>query len=475
VCDKAQEWMIANGGGVLALETGFGKTVCSLALTNMLNSKCGPSGPTGGPTSRPTAVPPPFCVAVVCHTSAMMKQWHERISQYLPTARIGLVQQNKCIIENKDVVIMSVKTVAYRDFDQNTFENISMVIWDEIHLMCTKTFALAFPKLATKYTLGLSATPYRKDQCEKIFQNYIGPVIYMRKRAKDETIEARCITYLMDDIEVVYNDYDKIQYTTTTINIINRPERTEWLAKYIADLGSSGRCVLVLGEYVSHLKSLLKEITALRPQKRVSAKSIITFLLSSRDVFPPEISLKIAKSMVVDVTAGLYIGEMKNEQRKVSENKDIILGTYKLASVGMDIPSLNTLVMASPRKDIEQSVGRILRKSHGAINPLIIDVVDNHPLYQAQSRDRKNFYKTYGYSVINQKYNQDGTLKSSRVAAGSGKSKEQPKKEPKAAKPEVTNKITKFLKKNPKSRNNDDSPSHSEGEDEGCMFGDNDE
>ena len=326
-------------------------------------------------------------VGVVCHTTAMMKQWHERIQQFVPTARVGIVQRTKCQIEDKDIVIMSVKTVAKRNYGKHAFERLGLMIWDEIHLMCTDLFSKAFPKLATKYTLGLSATPYRKDRCDVIFQTFIGPVVYMRKRGKDHTIEARCISLLMDDIDVKLNRHHKIMYTPTTVACVNRSERTEYLAKHaIGPLAEEGRTILVLGEYVNHLKALKKALDALK--------------LIREDVRP--------------VTVGLYIGEMKNEQRKESEGKDIILGTYKLASVGMDIQSLNTLVFASPRKDIEQSVGRILRKSHASYPPLIIDIIDNHSLYRAQSTVRKKFYRTYGYSIVHMRVEIDGTVKSTR-------------------------------------------------------------
>lgn len=106
---------------------------------------------------------------------------------------------------------------------------------------------------------------------------------------------------------------------------------------------------------------------------------------------------------------------MKNDERKISEEKDVILGTYKLASVGMDIPKLNTLIMASPRKDIEQSVGRILRKdtkkdsekknsekkNFEQQQPLIIEIIDNHGIFEGQARARKEFYKEYGYTIEN--------------------------------------------------------------------------
>jgi len=118
------------GGGVISLQCGGGKTCIGIYVS------CDRKLPT----------------AVVCHTTAMMKQyanslvcgcsygvtgrWQERIQQFCPTARIGVVQQAKADIEDKDFVIMSVKTVALREYPKGCFDRIGMVIWDEIHLMC---------------------------------------------------------------------------------------------------------------------------------------------------------------------------------------------------------------------------------------------------------------------------------------------------------------------------------------------------
>jgi superfamily II DNA or RNA helicase len=149
--------------------------------------------------------------------------------------------------------------------------------------------------------------------------------------------------------------------------------------------------------------------------KRCGAQSVLRQL-----GMPKEIGQLIASYLTVPVTIGLYIGEMKNEQRKISEEKDIILGTYKLASVGMDIPALNTLVMASPRKEIEQSVGRILRKqkSEAGFSPLIYDIIDNHGVFKSQARERKKFYGQYGYTVVHLQMLCDGTILSKRTVKG---------------------------------------------------------
>ena len=55
---------------------------------------------------------------------------------------------------------------------------------------------------------------------------------------------------------------------------------------------------------------------------------------------------------------------MKEAALKESESKKVIIATYSMASA-TDIKTLTTLIMATPKTDIEQSVGRILRQKQG--------------------------------------------------------------------------------------------------------------
>jgi hypothetical protein len=393
------------GGGVISIGCGAGKTSISI------NIACIKGIPTG----------------VVCNTTSMMKQWHERIRQFAPEAKIGIVQRDRTEIEGMDFVIMSVKTLAMRDYPKDTFERLGMVIWDEVHLYPTTLFSLAFPKLTTKYSIGLSATPYRKDKCEEVIYNFIGPICYFKKRDRDTSIEARCVSLMMEDIETPTNKFGKIMYTSMAVATVKRPERTEFLSKLLCELTLDDRTILVLGEYVDQLKMLKKSLLAMRPMKPLEYEPKMAWLMggharlgenSNIKRLPKDLQRYIVEKYLVlrEATVGLYIGAMKCDQRKISEGMDVILGTYKLASVGMDISSLNTLLFASPRKDIEQSVGRILRKQSGeGINPLIIDIIDNHGVFQSQGRVRKKFYKEYGYTIIHEKMLTDGTILSKRT------------------------------------------------------------
>ena len=103
---------------------------------------------------------------------------------------------------------------------------------------------------------------------------------------------------------------------------------------------------------------------------------------------------------------------MKPSELRDSQEKDIILGTFSMASEGMDIPKLNTIVLASPRSDVVQSVGRILREKANVrkFHPLVIDIKDTHPnmvIFGKQCEKRLRYYKKSNHDIY--LYKQDGT------------------------------------------------------------------
>lgn len=91
---------------------------------------------------------------------------------------------------------------------------------------------------------------------------------------------------------------------------------------------------------------------------------------------------------------------VKADQRSLwCSTKKILLATYQMCKEGFDVATLNTLVIATPRPDVDQIVGRILRteKVGRAVDPLIIDVVD--PAFRRQFQSRLSLYKSRNYNV----------------------------------------------------------------------------
>lgn len=95
---------------------------------------------------------------------------------------------------------------------------------------------------------------------------------------------------------------------------------------------------------------------------------------------------------------------MKPHLLKQNESCDAIFATFSLANEGLDIPSLNTLVFATPKSDIVQSCGRILRETGvKLLPPVIVDFVDNWPCLLNQFRKRQSFYRSTGFNVLSLK------------------------------------------------------------------------
>jgi superfamily II DNA or RNA helicase len=99
------------------------------------------------------------------------------------------------------------------------------------------------------------------------------------------------------------------------------------------------------------------------------------------------------------VDAGLYLGGMKQATRTDSVTKSVIIGTYQASGEGFDVPDLDTLILSTPKSDVEQAVGRILRKVNKN-EPVVIDIVDMFSIFKGQYYKRRRFYKKCEYEFI---------------------------------------------------------------------------
>jgi superfamily II DNA or RNA helicase len=99
---------------------------------------------------------------------------------------------------------------------------------------------------------------------------------------------------------------------------------------------------------------------------------------------------------------GYYIGGMK--QSKLDENAEtcqILLATYQMASEAFSVKKLNTVILATPRKSVQQSTGRIFRQriEERKVAPHIIDIIDSHECHRRRWFVRQRFYKECEYTI----------------------------------------------------------------------------
>ena len=133
---------------------------------------------------------------------------------------------------------------------------------------------------------------------------------------------------------------------------------------------------------------ILKEILVENDRK--------VLILSDRIEHLKELKEKVDK---LNVSCDFYIGGKSQKNLELASEAQVLLGSYGMASEGLDIPTLNTLIMTTPRREVEQSIGRIIRKKHGTLLPLIVDIVDMLPSLSRQGTHRQKLYKKLKYNV----------------------------------------------------------------------------
>jgi superfamily II DNA or RNA helicase len=305
---------------------------------------------------------------IIVHKEFLMNQWIERIREFIPTAKIGKIQATVCDVENKDIVIGMVQTLYNKDFEQSIYDQFGFVVVDEVHRISSEQFSKTLFKTIAPYMLGISATIKRKDGLEKVLDYFIGNVVYSEEREMDDIVTVRAIHYQTNDNEFneVETDFrGKVKYSTMISKLCAFVPRSVFIIRLIRDLidENPDKQIMIL----AHNRCLL------------------TFL---HDAIQEE---KIA-------TTGYYVGGMKEAKLKETETKQIVIATYSMASEALDIKSLSTLVMVTPKTDIIQSVGRILRVKHE--NPLIVDLIDPHDVFQNQWKKRRQYYKKCNYRIL---------------------------------------------------------------------------
>ena len=305
---------------------------------------------------------------ILVHKEFLMNQWIERIAEFLPTARVGKIQASTFDVAGKDIVIGMIQTMYIRDFPPNTFDCFGLTIIDEVHRIGSEEFSKTLLKAVTPYMLGISATVERKDGLTSVLNMFIGDKIYSEKRTDDDPVCVRGIRFLCDDEEFNETETDwkgNTKYSTMITKLCAYGPRSDFIVRILKDLFVENETCQIM--VLAHNRSLL------------------TYLHSA-----------IEHRQIASV--GYYVGGMKESALKETEKKQIVLATYAMAAEALDIKTLSVLVMVTPKTDIEQSVGRILRVKHK--NPIVVDIIDKHDTFERQWQTRRRFYKGCNYRIL---------------------------------------------------------------------------
>lgn len=318
-----------KGNGVLCLPCGQGKTITALAIASKMKKK----------------------TLIIVHKEFLASQWVDRIHQFFDGASIGRIQGSTWDTEGHQFVIAMIQTLCIREYAENAFDIFGLVIIDEAHHIGAPAFSQVMLRIGSKFTLGLSATPERKDGLTKLLYWFLGPAFYTMNQT-DAEFSVNKVDF---DHPPIFKEgphltrFGKVSMSTMVTELTTINERNELILTQIRDAQKRGRKILVLSDRRQHCEYLFSKLD---PEKTT-----------------------------------LHMGGFKG-------NPEIgggtLISTFSLAYEGLDIPELDTLFLTTPHSDVKQAVGRITRSK--STTKEIWDYVDNWSIFKNMWYKRKKIY-----------------------------------------------------------------------------------
>ena len=305
---------------------------------------------------------------IVVHTKDLAYQWIDRIGQFLGISRddVGFIGDGKVKMGEK-ITVALVQTL-YK-CAEDVSKHIGFLIVDECHRCPSRTFTEAVTEFDSRYMLGLSATPFRRDNLSRLIFWHLGDVhhkIDQRRLVESGDVLAAEIVVRETDFKPYYDPVN--EYSKMLSELVMDDRRNRLIASDIEkEVQNNDGVCLVLSDRKKHCETLQ---ALLRYRYKISSE-LLTGDLSS------------------------------NERRAVLDRLDqgdvkVLIATGQLVGEGFDRKDLSPLFLATPikfRGRVLQYLGRVLRPAPGKRTARVYDYVDVHvDVLKAAARARQKTY-----------------------------------------------------------------------------------
>lgn len=277
----------------------------------------------------------------------------------------GIKEEKKAELMAADVVIASLDSLSLFRYPAALVQRFGLVIFDEAHHMAARTLCEVMPRLPTRRIAGFSATPDRTDGLAHLLFWILGPPCYVFQRLPEvtgvrHTVEVVRVSGIAAESKMMYGG--KLAFAEMLNDLAADAKRNAMIVEVAtSQLAEGRRKVLVITAFREHAELLRDEIKKAEPS---------TVILH---------------------------GGLKKKEKESTRDKKVLVATYGILQEGFDDADLDTLIMATPRSSVQQTVGRIERVKEGKHRPRVLDIVDEHELFEAMWWKRHRFYKSRGF------------------------------------------------------------------------------
>lgn len=355
---------LENRQGIIKACTGSGKTLMAAIITAAIN--------------KPTNI---YVVGL-----DLLQQFHNLFSEIFDE-EIGYVGNGVCEIKRINIVSLWTaskalapnKKVKVSDDDEDQKEKFNesdtaaiqrmikagkVVMFDECHGASTESFKKLYSFMEHEYIYGMSGTPHRLEATDLLIKALLGDIII--DIPASELIEKGFLVKPIIKFFEVPKEY--IQNRTYTAiykeYVVDNVRRNNMVVSFSKKLVEGGFQTLILFRQISHGKKLLD---MLRKQ------GLTVEMLSGNDKLERREEIK----------ERLLSGELR------------CVISSSIYDTGVDISSLNALVLASPNKSLVralQRIGRVIRTHPGKTEVRVIDFWDQAMYLKNHSRRRYDIY-----------------------------------------------------------------------------------
>lgn len=319
--DKVIETVSKKDFGVIVAPPGSGKTVMGLKI---IAEKKQPA-------------------LIVVHRKQLLEQWQERVQAFLgiPKHEIGIIGQGKAKI-GKQITITTIQSLPKQiEQVQNLY---GIILVDECHHIPAETFRNTIEKLETFFLYGLTATPFRKYNDDKLIFAFLGDVISEVTSNEIENFKHAQIIVRNTDLDVPFNSKTD-NFETLSKILVHDSERNKLILNDIKNELSKGKRIAIITERKEHIDALY------------------LFLKQSYEV--------------VTLSGDDTESNRKSKWQTLQQgNFQILITTGQYFGEGSDLSNISSLFLVYPfsfKGKLIQYIGRVQRSE---INPIIHDYRD---------------------------------------------------------------------------------------------------